>query len=127
MMEVKNRRHRLFERGEELHFKIKNSLSGIVQNPGITTNTINDWRKEVHQISKEVALHFGEIDSYLKLIDESEIKFLCPQCGHGTPTKKAFREPTDEAGVYETYVCEKCGFEDWVDNCECGKVDESIL
>ena len=50
---IKSRREWLFEKGEDIHFKMKSILSGIVQNEGIENTDLIQWKKDVKDISIE--------------------------------------------------------------------------
>lgn len=121
---IKSRREWLFEEGRDIHFKMKSILSGVVQNEGLSDMDFIQWKKDVKAISIEAQHHFGNMQEYLEEVTSTDIKFRCESCGHWTKLSTAYRDPTDENGVYETYKCEKCGFEDLVDNCVVGKVEE---
>ena len=100
---IKSRREWLFEKGEDIHFKMKSILSGIVQNEGIENSDLIQWKKDVKDISIEAQHHFSDMQEYLEEVIATAIKFRCEECGHWTKLSIAYEDPKDENGVYETY------------------------
>jgi DNA-directed RNA polymerase subunit M/transcription elongation factor TFIIS len=125
-MEIKNSREKLIEKSKEIEIEFE-IINKIIKTKILTPGSLGEYQIKVNLFYKKLDAYFLEIENHIKEVDKSELKFICEKCGHLTPISKAYKDPTDDAGVYEIYECEKCGFEDWVENCSVGKMNENLL
>lgn len=125
-MEIKNSREKLLEKSKEIEREFE-IINKIIKTKILTPGSLGKYQTNVNLFYKKLDAYFLEIENHIKKVDKSELKFVCEKCGHLTLISKAYNGPTDDAGVCETYKCEKCGFEDWVENCSVGKMNENLL